>query len=97
MVPNRTLPVLILIMALFPWPVYNEIHGAASTSCEFIDSTVASCTKKFFISAQLEGLPLGLRVLKLDENIITTIDDNAFLVSVGQCGWATYSEGELFL
>lgn len=55
-------------------------QGLASKRCEFMNTSVAICTEKFLISAQLDGLPWRLRVLSLDRNQISVLENNVFEV-----------------
>lgn len=56
-------------------------QGLASKRCEILEVSVAKCTDKFLISAQLDGLPQRLRSLILDRNQISSLENNAFYVS----------------
>lgn len=82
MVPIKTSPVLIVILTLLQLPIYIVCHGIDSKTCEFLNSTMVSFTKRGLISAEMEGLPLDLGVSRLDQNNITTIENHTFWVSL---------------
>ena len=82
MVSTKNLWVLLLILALVQLPAFHADKETALEPCEFLDSTVKSCTNKFLISAQLKGLPPGLRVVESGEEINTKIKNNALRVSL---------------
>lgn len=56
-------------------------QGLASKRCKFPNMSMANCSGNFLISAQLDGLPLDLRVLNLDRNQISILENNVFMVS----------------
>lgn len=79
---NVRVAVILLTVSQFLMGVVMS-QGLASKRCEFMNSSMAICTDKFLISAQLDGLPLGLRVLSLDRNQINVLENNVFWVSAG--------------
>lgn len=74
------LPV-ILMVSLFSNVALSQ--GLASKRCEFLNNLEAKCTQRFLISASLSGFPLGLQMLTLDRNQISSLENNVFWVSAG--------------
>lgn len=74
-------PIVVITIGIIITPFVGVTsQGLASKRCDVLNVSVAVCTEKFLISAQLSGLPFSLRMLNLDRNQISVLENNVFWV-----------------